>query len=152
MILFHSSVFPEFPSFTSFSPCMINNVSPRQRANKEQEYCPDCTTLPPTRDPTQSKVNIRHTSTNIFLGGPRPHIRRSTIKDEDEEVDERKLSTESTEYFKSHYHLSSRNPNKKRIPHDEYSNVMAAFTNLHVAHEIAINRCFRLKKPDDNDL
>ncbi|CAG7821504.1 unnamed protein product [Allacma fusca] len=116
--------------------------------NSKQEYCCDCETLPPSPAVSPSIVSIRRTSTTATLG-PMLTISRKSSKGA-HEIRSYGISSESAEYLKAHPEIKAADVNPKRIPHDEIGNVMAAFTNLHLAHEIAINRCYRLKNMDDS--
>jgi hypothetical protein len=56
------------------------------------------------------------------------------------------FTTESLDYLKAHPDLMIPGPNPLRIPHDELMNSFAGFTNMYIAHEIAVNDEFRLER------
>ena len=61
------------------------------------------------------------------------------------------FTTESLDYLKAHPDLMIPGPNPQRIPHDEIMNALTGFTNMVLAHEIAVNDDFRLERYVPNE-
>lgn len=54
-------------------------------------------------------------------------------------------TTASLEFLKTHKEFQVHGRNPLRIPHDELQNALNGFTNMHLAHEIAVNHDFHLE-------
>jgi hypothetical protein len=71
-------------------------------------------------------------------------IRTEEKHKEKKHFDKHPETTASLEFLKTHNEFQVHGRNPMRIPHDELQNALNGFTNMHLAHEIAVNHDFKL--------